>query len=150
MHNKILIPLDGTRESEQALQPAARELAADGEAILLKVVLPAKAQTIGTQVIPGEQIDEIELSKAISYLKTLTNQLDGRPYRWRYETIIARSVPEGILDVASRENVDLIVMCSHDRKGLSRLMKKSVSKDVERKARVDVKVFKPGELMVAG
>ena len=66
--------------------------------------------------------------------------------RWRCEVVIAESVPEGIVDFATREDVDHIAMYTHDRKGLAKLIKGSIAEKVQKKAPIEVQVFKPREL----
>ena len=42
MYQKVLIPLDGSRESEMVIPKIQPELAEDGEVILLKIIPPLK------------------------------------------------------------------------------------------------------------
>ena len=61
---------------------------------------------------------------------------------------LADSVSRGIVDFAKSEGVDLIaIMYTHDRKGVAAIIKRSITKDVQRSAPLEVKVFKPQELM---
>ena len=53
------------------------------------------------------------------------------------------------MEAALKNEVDLIAMYTHERKGLSAILKKSIAKDVLKKASTEVKVFKPRELAVA-
>ena len=57
---------------------------------------------------------------------------------------ISDSISRAIVDVAEREGVDLIAMYTHDREGLAALIKRSIAKDVQRRAPTEVRVFKPG------
>ena len=72
--------------------------------------------------------------------------LNGDPTRWHREVVVAESVSEGIVDFARKEEVDLIAMYTHDRKGIARLIKGSIARDVSKRAPIEVKVFKPREL----
>ena len=75
--------------------------------------------------------------------------LDGAlPVQYaRCEVAVSGLVAEGIVDFAVREGVDLIGMYTHDRKGLSKLTRGSISKKVQRRAPVEVQVFRPSELV---
>ena len=61
----------------------------------------------------------------------------------------ADSVAQGIADFAAREEVDLIAMSTHDRKGLAKLIRGSIAEKVQERSPVDVRVFKPKELVVS-
>jgi nucleotide-binding universal stress UspA family protein len=150
MYNKVLVPLDGSKESETAVGSAIQQLSPDGELILLKVVAPAKTQTLGGHLITGDQIDAVELSRATAYLKNVMHQIgeEDSDHR-RCEAIIGTSVPQAIVDFAARAGVDLIVMYTHDRKGLAGLIKRSIAKQVEQHAPMDVKMCRPQEMAVA-
>lgn len=151
MYSKILVPLDGSKESEAAVGFAREQLSPDGELVLLRVIPPAKGQRLGEHVLMSYQIEETELSRAVAYLREVCRQLEEESDRQRCEAIIGNSVPQAIIDFAAREGVDLIAMCTHDRKGFSRVIKRSVSREVERKApgEVDVKVVKGQALQEA-
>lgn len=150
MYNKVLVPLDGSKESEAAVGSAIQHLSPDGELILLKVVPPAKTQTVGGHLITGDQIDAVELSRAAAYLKNMLHQTgeEGSDRR-RCETIIGASVPQAIVDFATSADVDLIVMFTHDRKGLAGLIKRSIARQVEQRAPMEVKMCRPREMAVA-
>lgn len=148
MYRKVLIPLDRSKEAEGVLSLVRSDIAADGEVVLLHVLKPFRTQTIGNQVLLGSQMEEAERAKALSYLQSVAGQMADFPGQRRCEVTIADSVAQGILDVARRESVDLIAMYTHDRKGIARLIKGSIARDVQRKAPIEVKVFKPRELAV--
>ena len=89
----------------------------------------------------GSQREEVERSKAETYLRGVLRELDsqGDPTRRRGEVVVAESVCQGIVDFARKEEVDLIAMYTHDRKG-------SIASDVSKRAPIEVKVIKPREL----
>ena len=146
MYRKVLIPLDGSKEAEGVFARIRDELTSDSEVILLQIVPRARTQMVGQNLVPATQVEETQRSNAMSYCDTALGRLGGSPGRLRCEAIVSHSVSQGIVDFASREDIDLIAMYTHDRKGLAALVKRSVAKDVQRKARIEVKVFKPREL----
>lgn len=146
MYRKILIPLDGSAEAEGVLPLIRDELTPEGEGVLLHVLPPFKSQAAGEYVLRGTQLEEDERAKAMSYLRKIANQLGEESDRWRCEVAVADSVAQGIVDFAMQEDVNLIAMYSHDRKGLAKLIKGSIAEKVERKAPIEVQVFKPREL----
>ena len=60
MLRMVLIPLDGSRESENIIPLISGELASDTEVILIKVVASNKTQIIGDRVYLGDQKDEAD------------------------------------------------------------------------------------------
>ncbi len=148
MYRRILIPLDGSKESEGVFALIRGELAPDGEVVLLQVIPPAKTQVVGGQVLHGSQWEEVERSKAETCIRGVLRDLDsqGGPAPRRGEVVVAESVCQGIVDFAREEEVDLIAMYTHDRKGIARLIRGSIASDVSKRAPIEVKVFKPREL----
>ncbi len=147
MYQKILIPLDGSKEAEGVL-PLVRDLMTpEGEVILFQVIPPGKSQRLGEHVVLGSQQEEAMRSQAMVYLIRVMNQLGETTGNWRCEVAVSGSVSEGIVDFAVREGVDLIGMYTHDRKGLSKLIRGSVAEKVRRRAPVDVQVYRPRELV---
>ena len=64
----------------------------------------------------------------------------------RCDVVVAQSAVDGISDYAANGEVDLIMMYTHDRKGLTKMIKGSVAEKVSTKACIDVQVFKPSEV----
>lgn len=145
MYRKILIPLDGSGESAEVLVSIQEELTRYTGVILLQVIPPAKTRLMGDRAVFGSQQEDATRSRAMGYLHGLVHEAGADPDRWRCEVIVADCVAGGIVDFARREAVDLIAMYTHDRKGLARLIKRSIAKDVLRRTPILVKVFKPRE-----
>ena len=150
MYQKVLIPLDESKEAEGVFPSVKDELSPDGEVILLRVIPPGRTRVIGGQTLLGSQMEETERSEAEAYLRSVLRRLDGDPDGWSCEVVIFDSVADGIVDTARRNEVDLIAMYTHDRKGLAALIKKSIAKDIQRRATMEVKVFRPSELVAVG
>ena len=145
MYSKVLIPLDGSEESESAIPLIKKEMGDETEVILLRVLHPVKTQVMSGQTILGSQKEESERLTALSYLKGVIGR-EGSSEKWSSETIISKSVADGIIDVASRENADLIAMYHHKRGGLTRILKGSTTKGVIRHASVEVRTFSESDI----
>ncbi|MBE7473662.1 MAG: universal stress protein [Anaerolineae bacterium] len=132
MIKKILVSLDGSQLAEKAL-PYAQLLAQKFEAELVLVrVLHLSSDFVGG--IPGigivrEQVIR-ERVEAKSYLDRVLLQL--RSMRLSAHAIIMDVHPtaEAIVDLAAEEAVDLIVISTHGRSGLSRWIYGSVASKV--------------------
>ena len=60
--------------------------------------------------------------------------------------MIARDRARAILDFAEANDVDLIAMSTHGRRGIGRLVAGSVASSVLHHAKVPVMMYKPGQL----
>jgi nucleotide-binding universal stress UspA family protein len=134
-HKRILVPLDGSRRAERALEPAlmlAQEVSA--KLVLLRVtIMPQKP--VGPVVgWPGTEAVMIEdEQEARAYLQKVRESLTNN--RIQIHThIAASSVAESIIDMADKLQVDLIVMSSHGRSGMSRWVFGSVTEKTLRGA----------------
>jgi nucleotide-binding universal stress UspA family protein len=141
MYQKVLIPLDGSKEAEEVFPLVQSELTADGEVILVQVIPPARTQKIGEHIILASQQEEADRSEAMAYLRSLARQQDWSADNWRLEVEVANSVADGIVRLADRAAVDLIAMYTHDRKLLARHVKRSIAREVQRRASTEVRVF---------
>lgn len=149
-YRKVLVPVDLTEESESVLSHADTLLLPEGEGILLHVIPSAAvAGSTGGATFPNIGSPGWTESAALEHLDGLIDRLGLDPGRWRREVYSARSIVEGVISFASREAADVIVMGTHERKGLAKLTKRSIAKEVRQKAPVEVKVFRSRELAQA-
>lgn len=148
MHQRILIPLDGSKEAEGVLKKVQKEVAPGEEIVLLHVVPHCAAVVVEDEIwVSKVQQEEAERAKALFYLNCVAKLLGN--YQCRSEVVVADSVCQGILNVVDREGIDLIAMYTHDRKGLARLLRGSIASDVRRRARVEVRVYPPAQVAAA-
>ncbi|HEU4496490.1 MAG TPA: universal stress protein [Flavobacterium sp.] len=143
---KILVPTDFSAHASYALKVAsqiAREN--DGEIVLLHMLeLPGQgSDAVGS----GSDIPEIMFfkNKAIEKLESLMDEsyLDGIPVS---EIIQFEKAFEGIVNVASKNNVDLIVMGSHGASGFKEMFIGSNTEKVVRSSSIPVLVIKKEDL----
>ncbi len=143
MYNKILVPLDGSVLAERAI-PHAREIAgvSGSEIILLQaVIFPVPVVPEAVLVPDGKWLAEAKKTAA-SYLDGIATPL--REAGLRVRTILDERPPgDAILHVAKREEVDLIVMSTHGRGGLGRILMGSVAERVSRATSRTVMLVKP-------
>ncbi len=135
MYHRILVPLDGSKLAEQAL-PYAREFCkGEVEIILFQVVhlpIPLAAPDVNMAVPlpdPKELLDE-----ALAYLNEIAESLRQEGARVSVDAVERDVVADAIVDYAKEHDIDLIVMTTHGRSGLSRLIFGSVAESVVRHA----------------
>jgi nucleotide-binding universal stress UspA family protein len=150
MYQKILVPLDGSSEAERVVGLAQSELAANGTFILLQVIPPAKNRRFGEHVILSTQQEEADRAAALDYLKSVAQQQGVQPAEWLFEVAVSDSVAEEIVNVARREQADLVAMYTHDRRGLAKIIRGSIAQKVKEISPVEVRAFPPRELEPVG
>jgi nucleotide-binding universal stress UspA family protein len=136
MYKTIVVPLDGSKRAESIL-PHAESLARclGARIVLLQVVEPNVAMITPYDMVPYYDPKEAErlLGESRGYLIAKESEL-------RAQGIDVKAVVESgpvvtvILDVAEREQADLIAMASHGRSGLGRVFYGSVAAGILHKA----------------
>ena len=147
MYQNILVPLDRSVESEGILDVIPKLVNSDGQATLLAVIPPGRTKSMGELVILGSQQEEEDRSRALAYLNRIVTRLRESSVQATTAVVVNDSVPAAIVAYANRNSVDLISMFTHDRRGLARLVKGSVAREVERRAVMPVRVFRPEDLV---
>jgi CRP-like cAMP-binding protein/nucleotide-binding universal stress UspA family protein len=146
MYQHVLVPLDRTVESEGVLDVIPDLVSSDGNATLLSVIPPGRTRSLGELVVLGTQQEEEDRSRATAYLNRIVNRLRESSVEASTAVVVHDSVASAIVAYANRNSVDLISMFSHDRRGLAKLVKGSVAREVERRAVMPVRVFRPEDL----
>jgi nucleotide-binding universal stress UspA family protein len=135
MFSKILVPLDGTAQSNAAL-PLARTVAqaTGGKITLLRVVKPS---------------DRVTSAQASDDLQRIARELTAG------EPPVASVVRQGaeitheILEEIQQQSIDLVIMRTRARGGLERAVLGSVTQDVMANSRVPIMLLQPGGRRIA-
>jgi nucleotide-binding universal stress UspA family protein len=139
MFQTILVPLDGSELAEAALEPALRLAQCfGGQVILLRVAAPEETPaSLGTRglsaVRPAVRGAPQDLALAESYLNRMRANKARAGVLLEIE-VATGAPPQVIVAVADARQVDLIVMSTHGRAGLNRLIYGSVAEAVLRGA----------------
>lgn len=145
MYKRILVPLDGSALAEAALAHA-QQLARcfDGEVILLRAVVSPYTIVAPDLVLAGQGIDqEVVQQQAEQYLDAQADQVAALGIA--VQTVICPGpVAEAILDHARSLDVDVIVMSTHGRGGVSRWVYGSVADRVLQAAPCPVLLVRAG------
>ena len=127
--DKILIPLDGSKLAEQALTKALEAAQGAGEPTLF-LLRAAEASTWPGTDATEEQVRVV--GEAQEYLASVTTYLARQGFR-KVKTAVWYGAPaSAIVEAARVEKADLIVMTTHGRSGLGRLILGSVAEAVVR------------------
>ncbi len=147
MYQNVLVPLDRSVESEGVLDVVPDLVNPGGQATLLSVIPPGRTRSLGELVVLGTQQEEEDRARAMAYLNRIANRLRESSVDSNTAVVVHDSVASAIVAYANRNSVDLISMFTHDRRGLAKLVKGSVAREVERRAVMPVRVFRPEDLL---
>jgi nucleotide-binding universal stress UspA family protein len=140
-YDTILVPLDGSKAAERALDQARAIAAATGAIVVLMSVVPTCPDVALAEAnfVPFWRLTECQAQadRAARYMADRARWLEDQGLRAR--TKLASGGPaEEILRTSVEQNVDLIVMATHGRSRLRRWIAGSVTTEVVRGADVPV------------
>lgn len=128
MYKNILVATDGSDFSKKAVRAAFDVAAALGAQVCIVHVLPKFVQAYfesDNNASPASEIESMERSmeqKAQKSLDVLIKASNTKQVDVKTTIIKSYVVSDAILKVARKSNIDLIVMASHGRHGLKRLL----------------------------
>lgn len=140
MYKQILVPLDGSELAEGAV-PHAEELA---KALGARVTLLSVIEPVEVYSQPGVVGPVVSVSNMEDEVRNVTEYLDKIADKLRQGgTDVIRVLREGdaasqICEYAHLNRVDMIVMSTHGRSGIQRLVYGSVAEHVLHNAKVPV------------
>jgi nucleotide-binding universal stress UspA family protein len=145
---RILCPLDFSRFSRHALEQAAaiaRETGAEIVALHARAVAPVTEVVVVGAPIPLEpaRFTATERQAIARELRDFTDDVDAAGVLIATK-IVERDAVTAIVETAERWPADLIVMGTHGRSGLERLVVGSVAEKVLRKTPCPVLTVHPG------
>jgi nucleotide-binding universal stress UspA family protein len=136
MYTHILVPLDGSELAEAALPHAVEIARCMGSQLSLLRVTPMQvvvASPAESVALYAPEVLELEREEAAKYLAHLRIELTA-PGLSIHTAVITGAIVETIIDYAREQRIDLIVMSTHGRGGLSRVVFGSVADQVLRGA----------------
>ena len=142
MADRVLVPIDGSEQAWNALEYALRERP-DADVVVLNVINPMEG-VYATDAMGGDYwegwYDNAE-ERAERLFEEARDVADGMG-----ETIEAASATgqpaRTIVEYAEENDVDHIVIGSHGRSGVSRILLGSVAESVVRRASVPVTIVR--------
>lgn len=132
LFRKVLCPIDFSEHSLAALAIALKVAQQNDAKIYLLNVAPVPAGAVGFQPIPMDPYPYLEKDRQEQLAKLARERI---PAATRYETLVISGDPaEQVLNTARSFDIDLIVMGTHGRRSLSRLVLGSVAERVVRES----------------
>ena len=148
MYLHILVPLDGSELAECVLphvNAMAKMLKGREKISLVRVVTPLRLYESVESALPPEErqrleADSVKLAK--SYLDQVATKLNLDEVT--VETVVLfGQVTEQLIDFVEKNGVDLIIIATHGRSGVSRWFAGNVADRLIRSSRVPVLVVRP-------
>jgi nucleotide-binding universal stress UspA family protein len=139
---RIMVPLDGSEESEAVLPHAVKfARLAGAELVLMRAAVAPfdVAITIGPEALK-DYLARVK-AQAESYLLDIANSLPA-DIKVTHATITAERAPEAIIHCAERESADLVAMATQGRSGWSRIAAGSVAEAVLHRAATPILLIK--------
>ncbi len=147
MYNKILICNDGSSLSKRAVTHAL-QLAKlmDAEVLILKVIPRViESHFDGAMALRATEIARIEKSWAKAAHEVVDqDQVKAQKMGLKAQAMVAKSdiIYKAIIEVATKKKADLIVMASHGRQGIQKLILGSETQNVLTHSKIPVLVLR--------
>jgi nucleotide-binding universal stress UspA family protein len=146
MEPRILVPLDGSALSEKAIGPAEKIAKGIGyEMVLFRVIDSPLERTPEAEPEEERRKASASIEKATTYLKGVASRIEGKGIKTRIE--VGVGYPHtAILALADKEDVEFIIMSTHGRTGLARVLMGSVAEKVVHATEHPVMLVKPEKI----
>ena len=143
MNKRILVPIDRSEQSEAAAAFAVENFP-DATVVLLHVINPAEAGYSAQASVPSfsEEWYEAKQAEASDRFDELASIARDGGVETVERAIEVGRPTKAIVEYADEHDIDQIVMGSHGRSGMSRILLGSVAEIVVRRATVPVTVVR--------
>jgi len=149
MFGKILVCLDGSSLSEQIVPYATEVARRFGSRVVLLQVLQIPSSLAAASAQGAENVIEEELRRmsyeAHQYLEGIATQMKEKGVPAEV-SVIEGTPGDAIVEYASQSGIELIVVATHGRKNIGRLVFGSVADHVMRHSFIPVLSVKPEEV----
>ena len=144
MYKHILVPVDGSTASMAAIDKAAGLARAYGVPVTaIFVIDPYPFTGVGADVAYGQdQYLNAARAEAGAAIEAANQRLQAAGVQVDSRVVESHAVWRGILEAAGAVGADLIVMGSHGRRGLEKLVLGSVAQSVLSHTKIDALVVR--------
>lgn len=127
MYKRILVATDGTSLSKKAVKSAISLAALSGADLVAVKIVPRYPQAYfeGAITISTDEVGRIEkqwTDEAQAVVDAVKSAATAQGVTVRAVTVKSDLVADAIIATAKKHNCDLIVMASHGRRGIKRLL----------------------------
>ncbi len=152
MYKKILVPLDGSKLAECALNHVKKLFQGStiGKVVLLNaVVTEVPWRELGTgedghaTAFDYNALKKTLIDESNKYLAKVQSQLSSKGIKAKTETIESNGPSHTITEYAQKNGIDLIVMATHGYTGMKKMMLGSIALKVLHESNVPVLLVRP-------
>ena len=158
MYQKIMVPLDGSELAECVLPHVTTFISGCqvNTLVFVRVIEPATLTYRGAYVTSKDDLDKIETNtrrveeerkkQAAEYLQGVVSRLKSDGVKYQTE-VLSGKVAESLVDYVEANNIDMIIIATHGRSGVSRWVRGSIADRILRASRVPVLMVRaPGTM----
>ncbi|NIC43039.1 universal stress protein [Aquabacterium sp. A08] len=147
MYKRILVATDGSKLSHTAVEHALKLADATGAEVVALKVVPRYPQTYfeGGVALANEEVKRIEKQwqeEAQAVVNGVKAEGQKLEVKVKATTVKSDLIAEAIIAAGKRHKADLIVMASHGRRGLKRLLLGSETQQVLTHSHIPVLVLR--------
>jgi nucleotide-binding universal stress UspA family protein len=148
MYKKILVPLDGSPIAECVIphiEAIAKACGSDVE--LISVIEPIEIPTRGRIALTDEDMNRItsDIKKEIhKYLDSISDRLNRSGIKTN-PVILTGKPADSLVEYANNNHIDMLIMTTHGRSGISKWLWGSVAEKVIHAVNVPVLLIKANE-----
>ncbi|PSQ01634.1 universal stress protein UspA [Halobacteriales archaeon QS_4_69_31] len=144
MGKRVLVPVDGSEQAHEACAFVTQEFSG-AEMVLLHVINPAEAGYSAQASLPSFSEEWYEQAK--SQAQDLFDEIEVEAKAEGEDLSVTRAIEVGkpvrtVVEYAEENEVDQVVMGSHGRSGVTRILLGSVAEAVVRRSPVPVTVVR--------
>ena len=158
MYKKIMVPLDGSELAECVI-PHVEKLVSGrqvGTIVFVRVIEASPLSYKGAYVTSKDELDQLESrtkkieeerkSAATNYLKEVVGRLKQDGMEYQTEVLVGKAA-DNLIDYAENNEIELILIATHGRSGISRWVRGSIADRILRASRVPVLMVRaPGTM----
>ena len=153
-NSKILVPIDFSDQSQNAVEMGVKIAGVNENVFVLNVVDPAQLYGLddnggyelgggmGAAMFNWEVAAQIDADHEATAMKTMKQTFAGDAFAGVQFGTIVDTPADGITRFAAEHSIDLIVLPSHGRSGVKRLLLGSVAEHVARAAHCPVLILR--------
>jgi nucleotide-binding universal stress UspA family protein len=151
MFKRILVPVDGSRTSEEGLRTALKLAKTSRASVFVLHVVEENVVLLGGDYTSGAYLDQLvkELKESgkqvLARSKTLARRQGVRTQTVLIEDLGSRRVADLIVQQARKLRADVIILGTHGRRGLRRVVMGSDAEEVVRIAPAPVLLVRPSK-----
>ncbi len=149
MYHKIMVPLDGSELAECVLPHVEAFISGCQvkQIVFVRVIDPTPLTVKGSYVTSKDDLEKLEASSkkieenrkssAAEYLKQVVSRMKSDGVELTTDVMVGKPA-DALVDYTEENNVDLILIATHGRSGVSRWVRGSIAERILRASKVPV------------